>query len=181
LARRSFRSPALRQGQRRATTWVASADVTATTNLAAAAASLDQSLTESALGALGLLPSTIIRTRGSIWVRSDQVAASRTPFGAVGFGIVSEQAGVAGVASLPTPITEEQSELWFVHQFWLADFVFVTAAGFGGSEGMARYDFDSKAMRKIQEGERVVVVMENGASAGGIDYVLKFRMLFKLV
>ena len=176
---RGFSRP-LRQGQRRATSWVASADVTAVTNLVASGVILAQSLTEGVLGGLGLLPSTIVRTRGELWVKSDQLAATRVPFGAMGIGVVQEQARVAGVGSLPTPITEEQSELWFVHQFFAANLDFVTAAGVMGSEAMARYSFDSKSMRKIQEGEAVVVVLENAAVTGGVNFIVKFRMLFKL-
>ena len=184
MARSRFgvvRGSALRQGQRRKTTWAASADISTTTNLAANAVVLHQSFTEGILQAGGLLPSTIMRVRGELWVKSDQLAAVRVPFGALGFAVVSEQARVAGVASVPTPITDEGSDMFFVHQFWAANFdIISTGVGSLGSEALARYSFDSKAMRKISTGQAIVVTLENAAAAGGVDFVLKFRILFKI-
>ncbi len=179
MARRiggSFRQ--LRQGQRRATEWGASSTPTVTTNLAANTVLLHQSFTQALLAEV--TPATIVRVRGELWVKSDQVAATRTPFGAVGFAVVSEQARAAGVASVPDPSTDALSDLWFLHQFWATDFTFITAAGFQGGSTFTRYTFDSKAMRKIVDGNAIVIVIANSAAAGGIDFVMNFRVLFKL-
>ena len=182
MARRAFRSGVvLQRGQKRATSWIASADSTGITNLAAGAAILDQSFTEAVLQAGQALPSTIIRTRGTLWVQSDQIANIESPFGALGFSVNSEQARVAGVASLPTPINEEGSDLFFLHLFWQAAFTVVSAVGTGGSEQWSRYDFDSKAMRKIETGNSINVTLENASSSHGAAYILKYRMLLKLV
>ena len=177
MARRHF-VQTRRQGPRRATEWGASAVPTVTTNLAANTVLLQQSFTAAVLE--GVVPATIVRTRGELWLRSDQVAASRTPFGALGFAVVSEQARAAGVASVPDPTTNALQDQWFVHQFWATDFTFITGAGFQGGSTLTRYSFDSKAMRKVEDGDAIVVVIANSASAGGIDFVLNFRMLFKL-
>ena len=180
MARRRFAGggPALRQGQRRLTEWGAGAVPSVTTNLAANTVLLHQAFTGAQLA--DVVPMTVVRVRGELWVRSDQVAASRTPFGALGFAVVSEQARAAGVASVPDPTTNALSDLWFVHQFWATDFTFITGAGFQGGSTFSRYSFDSKAMRKVVDGNAIVIVIANSASAGGIDFVMNFRILFKL-
>ena len=161
---------------KRATEWFASADVTAETSLGAGAAVLDQALTQAVLATIS--PATIVRTRGMLWVRTDQTAATEVPFGALGMALVSEQARVAGVASIPTPITDEADDSFFVHQFWLGALL-VGAGGLDAIQPFFFFPFDSKAQRKIED-EAIVVTMENASSTHGIGYVLKFRMLFKL-
>ncbi len=156
----------------RATEWLASADVTDFDTLAAGAAVLDQTFSFGE-------DVTIMRTRGSIWVGTDQTAAAEFPFGALGLLIASDAAITAGVASLPTPITEESSELWFLHQHFAASFLFGDATGFA-SPSSVRYDFDSKAMRKASQGEGIGVLVENSSAADGLQYILKFRILVKL-
>ncbi len=178
MARSRFRgSSPRRQGPRRETAWFASADINVDQPLAAANVVLDQSLTQAILDPI--VPATIVRTRGELWCKSDQITATEETFGAMGMAVVSEPARVAGVAALPTPITEEFSDMFFVHQFFLAGMTFITAAGFSEG-GWTRYSFDSKSMRKVESGEAIVVTLENASSVFGLVYVLKFRMLFKL-
>ncbi len=169
---------ARRQGPRRATTWGSSVDKTAVTNLAAATTVLHESFSDATLATV--VPATIVRTVGSFWCKSDQVAAERTPIGALGMAVVSEQARVAGVASVPSPTADSDSDLFFQFLHWTCGFNFVTAAGVLGTEEWARFDFDSRAMRKVVDGDAIVMVVSNSATAGGIDFVLQFRMLFKL-
>jgi len=165
------------RGPRRATEWISSADATGLTSLAASGTVLDQSLTSANLASI--TPFTVVRTRGSLWVRSDQVAGTEEPFGALGFQIVNDNAATAGVASLDTPITNEGSDGFFVHQFWQAGFIFADATGFA-APGWSRYDFDSKAMRKVESQDAIVVTLENASAGAGAAYILKFRMLAKL-
>ncbi len=178
MANRSIRvgAPFRRSGgARRATEWFASADITIVTQLAAATKLLSQSLTTAELAKL---PFTVVRTRGMFLVQSDQIAASEEQLIGLGFGVFSDTAVTAGVASLPDPITNESDDLWFVHQFGLAS----VWAG-EGTEGQARglvYHFDSKAMRKVEEGSDVAVVISNGSSVFGLEFWLKFRLLVKL-
>ena len=181
MARRSFAGrSALRQGQRRQTNWVASADIVASTAITAAGVIQDQALLEASLLALGLLPSTIVRTRGELWVKGDAGAegATENPFGAMGFAVVSERARSIGATALPFPIADEGSDLFFVHQFWHTGSVFGSAVGLN-ADMWNRYSFDSKAQRKVEAGNAIVIMMENASSAFGAEYVLKFRMLFK--
>ncbi len=166
----------LRQGQRRKVTWFASVDQTVEQNLAAATSVLSQSITGSANDA----PFTIARTRGMLICKSDQVVAARFPFGALGFSVVSDQALAIGITALPLPIADEVSDLFFVYQTWYAGIDVLSSVGFVGSDMWARFDFDSKAQRKVEPGQAIVVVMENAATTGGVDFILKFRMLIKL-
>jgi len=39
---------------------------------------------------------------------------------------------------------------------------------------------DSKAMRKVQEGQDIAIVLENGSALDGMLFLLQFRMLVKL-
>ena len=171
-ARRGFSRP-LRQGQRRATEWIASADINAVASLGGGLSVLQSAILSSVN--LDLVPSTIVRTRGFIFVQSDQAAASEQQLGAIGFSVVSEQAAAAGVASVPSPITDETSEMFFLWQ----PFAFSHGAGTVDSQRGGMVDFDSRAMRKWQDGEAIAVVIEN-AGTFGIEFWLKFRMLVKL-
>ena len=174
VVRRSFGSS--RVSQRRKTVWLASLDSTTITTLAAATAVLDQAFNGSQITSLG--PLTIVRTIGTLWVKTDQVAATEIPFGALGMSVVSEQARVAGVASIPTPITDEASDLFFVYKAWAASLLLADATGV--ATYVDRYDFDSRAQRKVQDGEAIVITLENASSVHAIGYVLKYRMLVKL-
>ena len=169
--RRSY--PALRQGQRRKSSWFAGPDETAATTVAAGSADL-----QSVLNAVGLQyrPFTIVRTVGQIFISSDQAAGGELFHGAFGLAVVSEQAAAAGTGSLPTPITEQGSEFWLLYQL-------VVAQGFqaaGESASYQVFNFDSRAMRKVDEGQTVVSVFENGSGSAGIDYLARFRYLVKM-
>ncbi len=167
--RQQFVRGARRSGN---TTWIAGPDITGLTVLAAGAAVFDSSF------AL-VEPHTIMRTRGSIWVVSDQTAASEQPLGALGMAVVSDQAAAIGVSAMPTPQTDADSDLFFVHQFWATGFTFISGVGVD-TRVLERYDFDSKAMRKVNVDETIAVMVENGSSAFGVSYMLQFRMLIKL-
>jgi len=121
-----------------------------------------------------VVPSTVVRVRGTIWVASDQASVSEEPFGAIGIAIVSEQARAAGVASLPLPVANEGSDLWFMYQAFQGYF----ATGQGVT--WQRYDFDTRAMRKLEEGEAIVTMVENAHATMGMEFIVKKRTLFKL-
>ncbi len=161
---------------RRKTDWIASADITALTNLIGGGVVIDQSLTGAQVALIA--PFTIIRTVGYVGIRSDQAGATETPFGAIGAMVVKETARAAGVASVPTPINEEGDDGWFLYQGIASDFLFASGVGFSNS-GMKIFQFDSKAQRKVADGDAIIWTAEN-ASADGFDYLLKFRMLVKL-
>ena len=162
---------------RRKTAWAASVDVTAAVNLAANSILLDATANAALLA---LRPFTVVRVRGVLWVQSDSVASSRTPFGALGFAVVTDTAAALGVTAVPAPIAAEGSGVWFVYQYFMGHRTLLTAAGFNGTEDWGKYEFDSKAMRKVDIGQDIAVVLQNRAAVGGMNYILKYRFLVKL-
>jgi len=158
-------------GARRQTEWLGSAGFTVATAIAAATRILDQSFTGAQVSAI--TPFTIIRTVGTIYVRGDQVAADE--FAMLGYGgmIVRESARAAGAGSIPTPITEIPDDGWFL---------FGTAAAASGPISGAPvhvYHFDSRASRKVQDGQAIVFTVENSDGAFGLEYWWNFRILVK--
>ena len=158
---------------RRPTIWGRSPADTAVTSLAAATAVLDSTAVGVAEG------ETIVRVRGQIIVGSDQIAATERWVGAVGMCIASDQAVAAGVASISTPYTDQDSEVWLMHRYFGGAVRFHTAAGFD-AQAMTSFEFDSKGMRKLPQGRTLCVVVENGAATTGIEYFLQYAVLFKV-
>ena len=159
---------------RRETLWIAGPDETAVTAIGASGTDLQSSLNTVSLA---LRPFTVTRTRGLIWLASDQEAASEVVHGAYGLAVVSAQAVAIGVTAIPTPIIDQSSDLWFLYQQVVSA---VSANAPTGGEVGRVFEFDSKAMRKVEDGQDVVAVFENGSSAFGLTYFAAFRMLVKL-
>jgi len=123
------------------------------------------------------LPFTITRTIGQIMVRSDQFAASEDPFGALGATVVTDRAVTVGITALPDPITEVNADYWFLFQNWHASALIGAGGGVGG---VYVINFDSRAQRKVEEGEDIVFILANGSTTAGMSFHLSFRMLIKL-
>ena len=87
---------------------------------------------------------------------------------------MSDQAVAVGVTAVPTPNTEMGSSLWFAIQAMYADGTALTDVTTSGE----KYSLDSKAMRKVEVGQDIVMVEENPLAAG---YVLRSagRVLIK--
>ncbi len=103
---------------------------------------------------------TVVRIRGyfQVWLETLTVASSDM-FGAFGIGIASLAAFTAGIASLPTPITEEDSENWLYHQYFgITSKLDTLSAG----EELASYrvEIDSKAMRKVSQDQVTYAALE---------------------
>ncbi len=131
--------------------------------------------------ALALRPFTIVRTRGMIRVMSDQSGASETWGASYGRAVVSDQASAIGVTAVPTPTTDNASDLWFVFEFVAGRFAFGSTASFI-EIGQERI-IDSKAMRKVEDGQDVISVGEGpgaGLTATGSIIHGFTRMLVKL-
>ena len=160
-----------RVGPRRSTQWLGSTDRTAVVALAGNGQLLDQTFGFSE-------PATIIRTRGTLWVRSDQEAADEVAFGALGMAVVTDAAALIGVTAIPKPSGNSDDDAWFLWAPWLCDFEVASQVGFQ-NENFSRFDFDSKAMRKVHDGSTAVVVLEND-TAVGLEFSIMFRMLVKL-
>ena len=119
---------------------------------------------------------TIVRTRGIVSVFPTSAAADLNIVGAVGMGIVSDQAFDAGVASMPEPMTDANWGGWLV---WHA-FSYHLEFGTNASINYPRWDFevDSKAMRKVGVNETVIIIAESTTGAFSISASL--RQLYKL-
>ena len=165
----------LRDGrQRRQMLWLQAVEIEAT----GTTAGFTTLLTSLNAAALALRPFTIVRTRGLLVARSDQVAASE--FFSIAYGdiIVTDQAVAAGVGSVPTPAAEPQSD-WHVFERLSGQFDFGTGVGFQ-IDSVERV-IDSKAMRKVDLGEDLIGVQEvTLVSDGGVTLNSFTRVLIKL-
>ena len=168
--RREFARGAAAIGKARLTTWM-QFEPTAIT-MTAAGGTIAFSLNAAALA---LRPFTVVRSHFELALRSDQAGAVETQ--AIGFGIavVSDEASAVGAAAVPTPVTQAASGLWFVHQFVFSDESSLTDR----TRGSTKRSIDSKAMRKVEVGQDIVVVGELGAIGGGAVLSIAGRMLVK--
>jgi len=130
---------------------------------------------------LAIRPFTIVRTRLAISFLSDQVASSEFTQAVLGMQVVTEAAATAGIASIPTPITEVNAD-FFVYKPMFSQILFATGVGFQESVGdAAMYVVDSKAMRKVGIDDDVAQTLEvrQGATLG-VDIAIEGRFLIKL-
>jgi len=127
--------------------------------------------------ALALRPFTIVRTHFEFFLKSDQLAATENYAGAVGLAVVSDQASAIGITAVPTPVTDMGSNLWFAYGLLFGSLGFLN--GSGAQELGKSMSIDSKAMRKVEIGQDVVVVVELGISGSGVLFGIGGRMLVK--
>ena len=128
--------------------------------------------------ALALRPFTVVRTRGKLGIVSDQQAATEDQVLAYGHAVVSEQASAIGVTAVPTPVTDNASDLWFVFEVLFARLLFGTQASFTST--IQEQSIDSKAMRKVEDGEDLVEMAETTAASEGLRLYSFSRILIKL-
>ncbi len=119
----------------------------------------------------------MVRVRGMFFWSSDQTAATEFQLASLGMAVVSDQAIAAGAASLPDPVGDEASDLWFVYKSVASG---VVAGAANGNIRGHMVEFDSKAMRKVPEGADIAVMVGNESSTFGLNFQLKFRLLVKL-
>ncbi len=135
-------------------------------------------MTSLGVAALALRPFTVVRTRGLVTIKSDQQAASEDFFGAWGTAVVSDQAVAIGVTAIPTPIFDNDSDLWLAYEFLASDFVFGSAVGF--AQTMTHRVVDSRAMRKVDVGQDLITVIERDSVGSGAVMSAFTRTLVKL-
>jgi len=130
---------------------------------------------------LALRPFTVIRVRGVATIKSDQVVATEAQSGAVGFVVVSDQAVAIGVTAVPTPITDAESDLWLMYQMLKSEFVLASGASIDAAAGHTVL-VDSRAMRKVEEGQDLIAVVESDVSGttDGVQIATGYRFLIKL-
>ena len=125
---------------------------------------------------LALRPFTVVRSRLSLLVNSDQSAATETYGAAIGMAVVSDQAAAIGVTAVPTPITDQASDLWFLYELAFGRLQFKDATGIV-EVGQLQL-IDSRAMRKVEDGQDLVIVVEN--TIAGAVTTSGGRVLIKL-
>ena len=126
---------------------------------------------------------TVIRIRGWLSATLDSyTTASNGYAGAVGIGLVSAAAFAAGIASVPTPITEAAWDGWLWHQFiQLHGALAAGSTSVGVTAGAISREVDTKAMRKVFD-EMVIFAAAEFTESGtaALRLHLDSRLLLKL-
>jgi len=133
---------------------------------------------------------TLVRTRGDFNIFLQTAGTQADGFsGAFGIGVATTAAITAGVASVPTPITEETWDGWLYHRYFsviCAEPIAVATTSKIGAQvhdvaAALRFEVDSKAMRKLTQDQTiyaVIEVIEIGVATA--RWAFNSRMLFKL-
>ena len=171
MARRGGRT--FTRGVRRPVDWSASANQSAMVPVAAATAVLLESFTPIVGG------ETVIRTRGIFTWQTDQLIASEDQFGAVGMCVVTAQAVSVGISAIPHPATDAAWGGWLWHSFFASSWSFLSSTGVEANI-QHQIIIDSKAMRKVDEDERLVMVCENTNATQGFLVANSERILSKV-
>jgi len=187
MARRRFGRP---QVARRPTDWIrGSTDFSALVSIASGAKTVISTVavTEGAAR-----PGTIIRMRGCIHLElADETANATLQEYGIGIALVDDRALAVSPsigAGLPDPIADRDFEDWMWWRCgYLGDGPAITSTA-PESDGTARrlatdIEIDSKAMRKWDENQSLVVVVQNNLIDGvatEIDAVMSMRVLLKL-
>ena len=111
-----------------------------------------------------------------LWATDAGFITDQDQISAMGCVVVQEKARVAGTASLPLPISNLGDDSWFVHQPMLG---FTEASSGVDLVTGHQVDIDSKAQRKVTDGESIVFLVENLGS-DTIQFAMIARMLVKL-
>ncbi len=129
--------------------------------------------------ALALRPFTITRTRGVMHTRSDQTTGSESYGVDLGMAVVSDQAVGIGVTAVPTPLTDKGSDLFFVYEQQFGRLQIGSGAGTGIPVEPGHFlQWDSKAMRRVNNDQDIILVVEN--ELNGVIVITSARMLIKL-
>ena len=118
------------------------------------------------------LGETVLRTHVRLFVKTDQASGVENQVGSYGIIVVTDRAVAAGAASIPGPFTDGGDDGWFVHQ----PIVGQNDTEFGG----IGYDIDSKAMRKVEDGGEIAIMVENSDLLHGFNIIHQVRLLAKL-
>ena len=118
---------------------------------------------------------TILRTHVELYVKPTSTALTFIN-GAFGGIVVNDLAVGVGVGSIPSPGAQATDDGWFVHQ----PFAAFGADTNDGSAAYTRYQIDSKAMRRVEEGFQIVWVIENTNILNTLNWVLNVSILTKL-
>jgi len=118
---------------------------------------------------------TVRRTRGAVFMQSDQTGAVEQQFAAYGAIVVSDVALALGSTAIPGPVVDASDDGWFV---WGAMLAGQNINVNRMSNTNTLFTFDSKAMRKVPDGFGVAIMVENtGASGFSIQVAIEISML----
>ena len=177
-----------RQGRaislRRKTAWIVGPGGTSSTTISSSSSVFLGSAVQPTTEGL-----TVVRIRGELVAylfASSAVAGGFT--GAFGIGIATLAAVTAGIASVPTPITEQDAENWLYHRYFqLRSGAEIDASVTNDEDEVnstvaaLRWEIDSKAMRKLPS-EMVLYaaleVVESAVCSMAVDF--DSRVLVKL-
>ena len=107
----------------------------------------------------------------------------------MGIGIATLAAVTAGVASVPTPITEAGWDGWLWHMFFQCRAAgIIDGSAMGDTDAVnptaaaVRFEIDSKAMRKFEDTDLAIYAALEVSEVGTSTMVWSFdsRALFKL-
>ncbi len=160
---------------RRETVWIAlgaTQDVIATPTTAILISLLDAT-------GLALRPFTIVRTRGTLFIHSDQRAATEDYELGYAHVVVEDAAAAIGITAVPTPFTDADSDSFYVYEQVFGGITVTTDVGVVDPIGVVRY-FDSKAMRRVNQDQQVLSVAETSGTSEGVGMTTGFRILVKL-
>ena len=114
------------------------------------------------------VPRTIRRTRGEAFVNT---AAAGNVVGAMGLMVVTDLAVATGAAAIPGPVTDANDDGWFVWQ------TLIRGRPAATQQESDAFTFDSKAMRKLEEGQIGVLMVENASASLAFDFVFGIAIL----
>ena len=110
---------------------------------------------------------TIVRIRGHLHLTLLTGAASGDGFiGAAGIALVNSDAFAQGINSIPGPLTDAHWNAWMWHSFWDVRVLTGTFSdGVNAGSVQQRLEIDTKAMRKWDPAETLVLMLE-GVESG---------------
>jgi len=116
---------------------------------------------------------TVRRTRGTLLVKSDQTGTAENQFGAFGMIQANEVALTAGAASIPGPVTNASDEGWFLWMPMLA----TQSTASNPAPQFTLIHFDSKAMRTVDDGFGLALMVENAHATQGLQVAIAMSLL----
>ena len=123
-----------------------------------------------------LVPCTLVRMRGEIQVLSNQTAADQSQLGSLGIGVIQDAARVVGPPAIPSAFVDAGDEVWM---YWRS-LMNRGRVGLADPQVPHFYELDAKAMRKIADGEALIVVVSNHSAANAFNITFQARFLFLL-
>ena len=127
---------------------------------------------------------TVVRLRGMFSCWLEVATAIGDGFNEVAIGIcnVTENAFGIGITAVPTPLADMAWNGWLLHMN-LGPFISLTTTEETSTGlSMARFEIDSKAMRKTRASDVIIGVIEVGAEQGAatLEFGATTRLLDKL-